>query len=31
VPSYEFLAYGLIFVGFLGLIVYIAAYARSKD
>lgn len=30
-PSYEVLAYGVIFVGFLGLIVYVAVYARSKD
>ena len=28
---YEVLVYGLVFVGFLGLIVYVALYARSKD
>ena len=28
---YEILVYGLVFLGFLGLIVYVALYARSKD
>jgi hypothetical protein len=28
---YEVVVYGLIFLGFLGLIVYVALYARSKD
>jgi hypothetical protein len=31
VAFYEVLVYGLVFVGFLGLIVYVALYARSKD
>jgi hypothetical protein len=31
VALYEILVYGLVFLGFLGLIVYVALYARSKD
>jgi hypothetical protein len=31
VALYEILVYGLVFVGFLGLIAYVAFYARSKD
>jgi hypothetical protein len=31
VAVYEFVVYGFVFVGFLGLIVYVALYARSKD
>jgi hypothetical protein len=28
---YELLVYAAVFLGFLGLIVYVAYYARSKD
>jgi len=28
---YEVLVYAFVFLGFLGLIVYVAFYARSKD
>jgi hypothetical protein len=31
VAVYEFLVYGLVLVGFLGLIIYVFFYAHSKD
>jgi len=31
VDLYEILVLGLIFIGFLGLIVYVSLYARSGD
>jgi hypothetical protein len=31
VDVYEIVVLGVVFLGFLGLIVYVAFYARSKD